>query len=413
MVKNEAKVLPRSIKTVAKHISYYVISDTGSTDTTMSVIAEEFKKYSISGEILRHDWVNFGVNRQHALRGMYDALNSGRAGDCKHIFFIDADEELVVSNDDAFCALNGSVTYDIAKRHGHGVYYVPHLIRRYSYWKWRGPAHNYIQELPRTGERRQLDDAYILYHPGEGAKSHGLSVHDKYMRDAVLFVKELEKNPRDSRSMYYLCQSYKDAGEYELAIPACDRRAQLTSGWYEEAFMAAMHAAFARQHVDGYEQRDIVAAYLQASVLDERRAEPYYWLALLHNSWQQFDKCVARATQAVRTSTDTVVLFKSLPAYDWPVVLLWAQCACAAKQFELCFIVSSFVVANNEKSAKQSQASVDGLLSFPAFQFALSLRPNDAAKFEQLKTQAQSQVALPIAREEHLDTLSLLYHIVK
>ncbi|MCI5129967.1 MAG: glycosyltransferase, partial [Candidatus Electrothrix sp. EH2] len=67
IVKNETPVLGRLFASVKNIIDYYVIADTGSTDGTPEFIAREMERYGISGEVLCHDWVNYGHNRNLAL----------------------------------------------------------------------------------------------------------------------------------------------------------------------------------------------------------------------------------------------------------------------------------------------------------------------------------------------------------
>jgi glycosyltransferase involved in cell wall biosynthesis len=78
IVKNEAKVLPRLLRSVKDYIDYYVIVDTGSTDQTIDLIQQEMSEYGIEGEVHQREWVNFGVNRQQALE--CGTCRTGRPG---------------------------------------------------------------------------------------------------------------------------------------------------------------------------------------------------------------------------------------------------------------------------------------------------------------------------------------------
>src|SRR5690606_28033249 len=51
IVKNETSVLPRLFRSLKDYIDYYVIVDTGSTDRTIALIAEEMARYNIDGEV--------------------------------------------------------------------------------------------------------------------------------------------------------------------------------------------------------------------------------------------------------------------------------------------------------------------------------------------------------------------------
>ena len=52
--------------------SYWVISDTGSTDNTKEIIKTFFKNLNIPGELVEHEWRDFGYNRTKALESGYN-----------------------------------------------------------------------------------------------------------------------------------------------------------------------------------------------------------------------------------------------------------------------------------------------------------------------------------------------------
>src|SRR5690606_23860934 len=133
IVKNETSVLPRLFRSLKDYIDYYVIVDTGSTDRTIALIAEEMARYNIDGEVHEREWVNFGVNRQQALEL---AVQAKRAD---WLLFIDADEELGVSDPHFYATLQKGVTYTLEKHHSGMRYAVPHLINvAEAQWKWEG-----------------------------------------------------------------------------------------------------------------------------------------------------------------------------------------------------------------------------------------------------------------------------------
>jgi glycosyltransferase involved in cell wall biosynthesis len=71
IVKNEAPNIERCLESVAPYIDYYVIADTGSSDNTKEIIKNFFDKKGIPGEILDHEWQDFGTNRSKVLRSLF------------------------------------------------------------------------------------------------------------------------------------------------------------------------------------------------------------------------------------------------------------------------------------------------------------------------------------------------------
>ena len=72
---------------------------------------------------------------------------------------------------------------------------------------------------------------HIKSHHHGGAKSHGVTSREKYLRDAKLLLDHLKTHPDDPRSIFYLAQSYRDTGtELEESIKWYKKRLEV-GGW--------------------------------------------------------------------------------------------------------------------------------------------------------------------------------------
>jgi glycosyltransferase involved in cell wall biosynthesis len=254
IVKNESKIIVRLIETVKDVIDYYIISDTGSTDNTISLIKRTMKKYGIPGEVPEVSWRNFAYNRQVALEHAY------KNPEIKYVLIIDADEELRIGNSvKDFKTLKKEYfnkfdrdCYHLKKKLTGSEYFVPMLINTTRLpWIWKGVVHEYLDiqdprhfptstttQTPKFEATHDYVTDELVYnhvHFGEGANSHGLTVTEKYLRDAKLLEAELEKNPTDTRSMFYLAQSYYDAQHYEESYKRYKQRAEM-GGWDQEVY---------------------------------------------------------------------------------------------------------------------------------------------------------------------------------
>ena len=69
IVKDESHIIESTLQNLLKYISfdYWVICDTGSTDTTPDIIRSFFASRNIPGELVFHTWKDFGYNRTLAL----------------------------------------------------------------------------------------------------------------------------------------------------------------------------------------------------------------------------------------------------------------------------------------------------------------------------------------------------------
>jgi tetratricopeptide (TPR) repeat protein len=310
IVKNETAVLPRLFRSLKDYVDYYVIVDTGSTDGTIELIRREMSGYGIDGEVHERAWVNFGVNRQQSLDL---AVAAGKAD---WLLFIDADEELGVSDPRFYERLEPGVSYSIEK-HDIGMRYaVPHLVNiKASRFKWEGPVHNYLVTLEGPDERPVRRDVWITYHHGEGAKSRGLTREQKYLRDAKLLEEDLKANPGNARSQFYLAQSYRDMGDRAKAYAEYKKRVQM-QGWDEETYVAQLEAARMARLLDEPESI-VLSEYLDAFDMRPTRAEPLYDLACYFRAKARYGKAFVFARTGADIPRPNDSLFISQEVYDW------------------------------------------------------------------------------------------------
>ena len=361
IVKNEVKVLPRLIRSVKDYIDYYVIVDTGSTDDTIALIRREMAEYGIDGEVHEREWVNFGVNRQQALEL---AIQADKAD---WVLFIDADEELGVSDPKFYEKLEAGVSYNLEKHHSGVRYAVPHLVDiRTTHWKWEGPVHNYLVNLGGSAPRFLRKDVWIIYHCEQGAKSHGVTTEQKYLRDAKLLQEDLKLHPNNARSQFYLAQSYKHAGHFEEAYEAYRKRASM-DGWVEETFMAQLEVGRVAELLEKPEEV-VLWELLAAYEMRPTRAEPLYELARYFRQKKRYGKAFVFAKVGVQTPRPDDCLFVAQEVYDWRlldelgIAAFWvgdysqgkAACEAALRRIEQGLDVSESDVSRIRKNLEYS-----------------------------------------------------------
>jgi len=342
IVKNEVKVLPRLFQSLKDYIDYYVIVDTGSTDGTIELIRGEMDRYGIPGEVHERPWVNFGVNRQQALEL---AVAADKAD---WLLFIDADEELGVSDPKFYEKLEPGVSYLIEKHQRELRYAVRHLINiRSASFRWAGPVHNYL--VVEGKQRQELrKDVWIIYHSGEGAKSHGVTQEQKFLRDAKLLEEELERNPNDARSQFYLGQSYRDAGHTERALEAYKKRAAMENGWAEERFVAQLEVGRASVRLERPEAV-VLGELLAAYSLRPTRAEPLYELARYYRLRQGYAMATLFAKAGTATPLPNDELFVVQSVYTWQLLDELAVAAYWVGDYATCKRCSEAVINQVER----------------------------------------------------------------
>ncbi len=265
IVKNEAKVIRRSLSSVKRKIDYWVIVDTGSTDSTKEIILEELK--DIPGELHERPWVNFEHNRNEALDLAIDKAS--------YLLFIDADEEWVFSHDfdknslshDFYVVKNRDLNVDL-----HRIL----LINTKFPWRWKGVLHEEIQSShPVSGAILSGVTNYGFVRDGSRACDP-----ERYIKDAEILEKALLLEPDNARYVFFLAQSYATAGKYQEALKNYEKRTQM-GGFAPEIFWSFFSMGCLRQDLQ-MDPKLIVESYCKAFLLDPTRAEPLHHLAVFY-----------------------------------------------------------------------------------------------------------------------------------
>lgn len=319
IVRDEAAVIGRCLAAVRPLIDHWVIVDTGSLDATPERIAEALA--GVPGVLHRRPWQDFGHNRSEAIR-----LAEGR-GD--YLLFLDADDTLIVPRDYRWPALDRDA-YEIEIEHDSLRYRRIALVRAALGWRFEGVVHEY-PVCEQTDYSRAVLPGLCLRYGGDGARSQA-GAQVKFARDAALLEASLERDPDNPRNVFYLAQSYRDAGQPEAALVAYDRRASL-AGFDQETFCAQLEAArLARQL--GRSEGEVLSRFLAAHEYRPTRAEPLgelaAWCREVGPRWAQ---AYLFASRALQIPFPEDILFVEPAWYRWRVLDEYAVAAYWIGQF--------------------------------------------------------------------------------
>lgn len=266
LVKDEEPVIRRCLKALKPYITSWVIFDTGSTDGTMQVIREVME--DLPGELLERPFEGFAKSRS-------DVMEVARArADSDYLLMMDADDTWTPGRDFAWPPLDADV-YDVKLSMGASSWHRPQLTRTTKPWRYKGAAHEWMvcDEVTRSGGRL-ANVAIRCGSDGARRRKEGLK---KYERIAKILEGELEADPNDLRSMFYLAQSYRDARQHEKALAMYQRRSE-SGGWAEEVWYSLFQIAVIRHRL-GHEWDVVRAAYERAFEFRPTRAEPLVEIA--------------------------------------------------------------------------------------------------------------------------------------
>src|SRR4051812_4413186 len=101
VVRNEAAVIARCLDAALPHVDGFVICDTGSSDDTVAIIHETAARHGTLGEVVHHQWRDFGHNRTAAAEETRAwVARQGWPDDATCMLLLDAD--MILHVDPAF-----------------------------------------------------------------------------------------------------------------------------------------------------------------------------------------------------------------------------------------------------------------------------------------------------------------------
>jgi glycosyltransferase involved in cell wall biosynthesis len=314
IVKNESHIIHELFDIITPYISTWVIVDTGSDDGTQDVIRDYMTRAGIPGKLHERPWKNFGHNRSEAL-----VLAQGHAD---YIWVIDADDILVGSVD--LSNLTADV-YDLlyANEGGGFEYWRPQIFRDGLPWRYEGVVHEYARMDGPCSETRLQGDYRVI---SRRLGNRNADYMTKYARDRDLLLAEMERNPTDSRSAFYLAQSYFDLFDFPNATKWYRKRSEM-GGWDEEVFMALRRLGDSMRS-NGDPWPEVLDTYLKAWAFRPTRSEPLYLIAHHYRQNQQYQLGYFFAERAASIPLPVEdMLFVLTQVYDWFALETQAFCA--------------------------------------------------------------------------------------
>lgn len=310
IVKNEVEVIPRVLMSVLPHIDCYAIVDTGSTDGTQQLIRDFMSTNNIPGNVYDEAWVNFSVGRNQALN--YAILET----DADFVLIIDADEEFVSTGLDIHDLIAPGYVYLVTKRFNTVEYKVPNIvdIRNY-YWEWAGAVHESLN-ITLMDQTRIVEflGGYIHCNP-DGSRSKEVSQRDKFLNDVKLLQEDLKVDPYNTRTLYYIAQSYYDAGDFSKAAAAFKKRIERT-GFDQEDFIARYRLGQTAIML-GLDIHTTINLLLDAYAFRPTRAEALFTLSNYLRSIGEFAKAYVFSKVILDIDSTDDILFVEQDMYGW------------------------------------------------------------------------------------------------
>jgi len=299
VVKNESALIREALRSARPFIDSWSIVDTGSTDNTLNIIHEELNH--LPGNLYTSEWKNYGHNRTEAIQ--FAKLSGG----CDWILLLDADETIEAA-ESTFPPLDPKTAYWMTVQYGSVTYARPNLINVKQNWTYEGVTHEYLKADPMPPTI--LLPFILRTNPTRCTKSV-----DRCLEDVKVLTQALSEDPRNGRYVFYLGQSYRDAGNIEKAIHYYKLRASM-EGWFEETWYAQYQVALL-QESQMYPKGEIIEGYLKAYNMNPARSEPLGALARYLRLLLDYHSAYLFAAVAAAIPRPKQILFVDDSYYNW------------------------------------------------------------------------------------------------
>jgi len=221
--RNEADRIDACLESARRYADVATIIDTGSTDDTVKRCLKWFP-----GSVKRRKWVNFGHNRSQAFalaRGTADwllALDADMTIEIDEGFDPDADPQV-----QAYMIRMGGDDFS---------WRLPLVLKGDLPWQSLGAVHEY------TSLGGGAPHYYGLVTDAIRVQYEHRSSREKTQHYAELLEADLAANPENSRTIFYLAQSYRELGRSDEARALYYQRAEM-GGYVEEEWYSLYMAA--------------------------------------------------------------------------------------------------------------------------------------------------------------------------
>jgi tetratricopeptide (TPR) repeat protein len=309
IVKDEASTIEKTLASIKPFLDRWIVLDTGSTDDTRERVRRAME--GAPGAVHEAPFIDFATTRNHALDLCGD--------ETEFILWLDADDDVVggthlreflqrergavgIDREAYYVRVEASIRFDSAR-----------VFRSRAGWRFKGAVHEVLCHPNRQPPVHRVPNVLIRHVPTQVSAERSKK---RWERDVTLLARALEQNPSDTRSAFYLAQTYAWLGRNQEANTALRRRIAM-GGWYEEVYQSHMQLAAVTEAL-GRPWIEVLEQYLEAHAASPHRAEPLHAIAFHYNAEKQHALCLLFARRGLELplpSQDR--LFIDEEVYTW------------------------------------------------------------------------------------------------
>jgi len=316
IVKDEARGIVQTLRSVDLLIDYATVVDTGSTDDTVAIVKTTLEEMGVEHTLYSEPFVDFTTTRNRALE-----LHGDRT---ELVLMVQGDDVIVFddgpSENEAKRVRDQLVTQRAA---GGGVWNMTRVMgsTRFRYpfvfasadgWHFKGRTHEQLTCNNPCSKEHTLDGIKVV-RPQDGTPK---SKRERWLADLSLLNQDLYDDPMNARTHFYLAQTHECLGDLQQALRIYTTRSLMTDGWWEETYEAKFRIARVMQAM-GVPWIAVQQAYLDAHAFCPARAEPLHEIAKHWYDERSYSLCYVFATRAACLAIPNAKLFVDQDVYVW------------------------------------------------------------------------------------------------
>ena len=353
IVKDESHIIHESLEATRALIDTYSIVDTGSSDNTIQIIKNFYEKHGIPGKVHQRPWKGFGESRSEALKTC--------DGEMDYIIMIDADDLMGFppgSKEFLKRTLQekrpNACNIQIRRGTNNSLEYSrTQIFKANDGWRYVGVLHEYpTNDKPNNNIIRIPNEIYMVGRT-MGNRSMILDGQAKYAHDAEVLLKALESEPDNDRYVFYLAQSYRDAGNKEEAIKWYKKRYEM-GRWREEMYVSAYNLTILTEDKEWAWKATEACPYRSEALVI------YATICRQNNRWSQELYAMVKHASTIPKPVEEC-LFVETDMYSWRVFDELAIIAAYTGRLQECKAACIRLLHDNLFPEEQRQRIVNNL----------------------------------------------------
>lgn len=313
IVKDEARVIRRTLESVRGVVDRIDILDTGSTDGTQLEILSWAAQNHVPAQVREEPFVDYSTSRNRALELAKDSA--------EFLLMLSADEVLLDAGKlrDWLSARRPGAhdALDVRYRFGEELHgRSPRITSANGKARYGGVTH---EALVADSVDPEIAPATVHYDSGP------IDKRARWELDLKLLRKAVTDDPTNTRAMFYLAQTLGCLGYVEAAHFAYALRANM-GGFREEQYEAAYRAARLAE-ISGWPWAYVEQRFLEAHETSPHRAEPLFRIAEHYLFTGEPERARGFAAEAARCDAPkNDRMFHERHVYAWQALDVLGQC---------------------------------------------------------------------------------------